>query len=897
MLSKQYQPQEVEARIYQKWLDQKCFASENISTKPPYAIILPPPNVTGFLHIGHALNHTIQDVLIRWKRMSGYNTVWVPGTDHAGIATQSVVEKSLAEEGLSCLELGRQSFEAKVWNWKYKYGDQIISQMKCLGSSCDWDRLTFTLDPEVSKAVKRVFIALYEKSLIYKGEKLVHWSPKLQTAISDIEVEYKEVKGKLYHIYYPLENQEEGLTIATTRPETLLGDCAVAVHPEDERYKKRVGQNLVLPIVNRLIPIIADEYVDKDFGSGAVKITPAHDFNDYEVGLRHKLDPINILEPHGVLTQGLGEFSGLNIQEARKQIVKRLEEQGYIKKIEVHNHSVGHCSRTGRVAEPYLSKQWFLKMQDLAEPAIYAVKNGTTKFVPESWTKTYMHWLTHIQDWCISRQLWWGHRIPVWTCQDCDHMNVSGEDHLEFCQKCRSESLIQDPDVLDTWFSSALWPFSTLGWPEETEALKTFYPTDVLVTGHDIIFFWVARMMMQGLEFQKDVPFRTVYLHGLVRDSLGQKMSKSLGNSVDPVEAIDKYGADALRISLLSQLHTGKDIKFSQARLESYRNFMNKIWNAARFSLGAADVEFSQSIGFSDLSSENTISIFDQWIIFKTGCLMEDVNLALQDLRFSDAVSAIYLFAWQDFCDWYLEFSKISLYETKDSYQDHRKTTSVVLFQVLGRLLKLMHPFVPFISEEIFSKLPIKDEDILCTSKFPKKGDHRAWIEQGSENSWLQVEWLKEIISGIRNIRGENSIALAEKIEVYIFTQSDKAKNIIEDHKGLIQKFCQLSELSIQDRSSRAQCAVSLIKFKELSAEVIVPLEGLVDINQEIQRIEKNMDKIKKDINMLSKKLSNENFIKNAPPELVSKDKQLLEDAENKFKTLQASLNRLKLSQ
>lgn len=889
---KQYNPQSVESKIYKLWMDKDCFRAEDQSTKPPYAVILPPPNITGFLHLGHALDHTIQDVLVRWKRMSGFNTVWLPGIDHAGISTQSAVEKSLAKEGLSRTEMGREKFVEKVWDWKHQFGNRIVDQMKRLGNSCDWDRLTFTLDDGVSKAVRKVFVNLYNQKRIYKGMKLVNWSPKLQTAISDIEVEYKEVKGKLYHLAYPLEDGSGELIVATTRPETMLGDTAVAVHPKDKRYKSWIGKKLVLPITGRKISIISDDYVDQEFGSGAVKITPAHDFNDYEMGLRHNLEMINILNSDGTIVNGYGNLSGLKSQEARKQIVETLEKNDVIKNIENHSHSVGHCSKTGSVAEPFLSEQWFLKMEDLASPAIKTVENGTTKFIPENWTKTYMHWMHNIQDWCISRQLWWGHQIPVWYCQDCDQVNVSEIDLTE-CEKCGSKKIIQDPDVLDTWFSSALWPFSTLGWPEQTEALKTFYPTDVLVTGHDIIFFWVARMMMQGLEFQKDVPFRTVYIHGLIRDSQGRKLSKSLGNSVDPVETIDQVGADALRISLMSQLNTGKDLKFSEQRLESNRNFMNKIWNATRFAFGAADLKSLEHKDFSELSPKSKISIFDQWIVYRLGEVIKNVDQNLKDYKFSDAVQELYSFLWNDFCDWYLEFSKPNLYNKEANFADERAATSLVLFQTLGRAFQLLHPFIPFITEELYEKLPVKDTEMIINSKFPTVKNSENWLSMGNIDAWKEVELLKKVITSIRNIRGENSIPLSLEISAFIVPKDEDSQKTLTFHKDLIQKFCKLSEITFEPRKNLSKCAVSPVQFQGANVDVVIPLEGIVDIDEEVKRLKKSIEKVNKDINLLSKKLKNESFIKNAPEDLVESDKSLLKEAEMKFRTLQDSLNRL----
>ncbi len=653
MLSDRYSPQEVESKWYAWWKSRGYFKAEDKSTKPPYSIILPPPNVTGFLHMGHALDHTIQDVLIRWKRMSGYNTLWLPGTDHAGIATQAVVEKLLhKEEKKTRHDLGREAFVQKIWDWKNEYGERIYSQMERLGNSVDWDRKTFTLDEGVSRAVRKVFVKMYKKGLIYKGEKLVNWSPPLQSAISDLEVVHKETKGNFWHISYKIDGTQDALVIATTRPETLLGDTAVCVHPEDERYSHLIGKQVILPLLGRKIPIIADAYVDKEFGSGALKVTPAHDFNDYELGKKHNLPFINILTRDGKINENGGPYKGLSSQEARKKITADLEEKGLLVKVEPTVHSVGYCDRTGAVAEPYMSEQWFMKMADLAKPARHMVENESIKFEPEMWTKTYLHWMSIIQDWCISRQLWWGHRIPAWNCSSCGHITVSEKDPSE-CEKCHKNTIQQEDDVLDTWFSSGLWPFSTMGWPEDTETLKTFYPTDVLVTGHDIIFFWVARMIMLGIEFKVDVPFRKVYVHGLIRDSEGRKMSKSLGNSIDPVELIDQHGADALRFTLMAQIASGKDIKFSVDRLEGYRNFMNKLWNATRFIMqNSQELMSAKDKDWSKLFSPNDLSTADRWIIYRTEELQKEVDKHLKDMRFSDAANAIYSFTWHEFCDW-----------------------------------------------------------------------------------------------------------------------------------------------------------------------------------------------------------------------------------------------------
>ncbi|MGE0764509.1 MAG: valine--tRNA ligase, partial [Bdellovibrionales bacterium] len=644
-LSDRYSPQEVEARIYNWWETKGFFKSQDVSTRPPYSIILPPPNVTGSLHLGHALDHTLQDILVRWKRMSGYNVMWLPGTDHAGIATQSVVERELRKENKNRKEMGRDAFVERVWQWKNQYGNRIVEQMKRLGDSCDWDRLTFTLDEGVSKAVRKVFVTLYKKNLIYRGTRLINWSPALESALSDLEVDYREVKGQLYHLRYPTADGKAEVVVATTRPETMLGDTAVAVHPEDERYQSLIGKKLKLPLTGREIPVIADASVDKEFGTGAVKITPAHDFNDYEMGTRHKLPMINILNLNGTLNEQAGAYKGLPAAEARKKVVADLETQGFLVKTEPHVHQVGHCSRTGAVVEPLLSEQWFVRTASLAGPAKRVVESGTIQFEPDIWTKTYLHWMNIIQDWCISRQLWWGHRIPAWTCGACGKQTVAEEDP-SVCEHCGDKNLKQDEDVLDTWFSSGLWPFSTMGWPNETETQRTFYPTNVLVTGHDIIFFWVARMIMMGLEFKKDVPFRTVYVHGLIREADGTKMSKSSGNALDPVKLIDEHGADALRFSLAAQLAAGRDLKFSLQRLEGYRNFMNKVWNATRFSLQVLGDFKAPSEGVEALPNKADLSTADQWILFKLGQVEKEVDQALTSMRFSEAALSVYSFVW-----------------------------------------------------------------------------------------------------------------------------------------------------------------------------------------------------------------------------------------------------------
>lgn len=888
-LSDRYNPKDVEKQIYQWWEKQGYFQAEDVSTKPPFSVILPPPNVTGSLHLGHALDHTVQDVLVRWKRMSGYNTLWLPGTDHAGIATQTVVEKNLKKtEGKTRQDLGREKFVEKVWEWKQQYGNRIIEQMKRLGDSCDWNRHRFTLDEGVSRAVRKVFVDLYNKNAIYRGTRLINWSPSLESAISDLEVEYRETKGNLFHIRYDLEDGSGHLVIATTRPETLLADSGVAVSPDDERYEDVIGKKVILPISGRKIPIFEDAHVEKEFGTGALKVTPAHDFNDYEIGLRHKLEMINILNKNGTLNEKTGNYAGLTVKEARKKIVEELEDNGLLLKVEPHTHQVGHCSRSGCVVEPFLSDQWFVKTSDLAEQSKRVVESGTINFEPESWTKTYLHWMSIIQDWCISRQLWWGHRIPAWYCDDCGHVTVSEQDPSH-CEKCKSSKIRQDDDVLDTWFSSALWPFSTMGWPEETETLKTFYPTNVLVTGHDIIFFWVARMIMQGLEFMKDVPFRTVYIHGLIRDAEGKKMSKSTGNAEDPLELIDEFGADALRFTLMAQMAAGRDLKFSRQRLEGYRNFMNKIWNAARFALGALDDFKTPAEGEKALPNKRDLSDADRWIVNKLAHCEREVDQALNSYRFSDAANAVYTFVWHELCDWYLEFSKPILYGENSS---ERQATQLVLAQVLNRAVRLLHPFAPFITEEIYQKLPIKGKALILDD-YPTVKSDKEWLSIASEDSALELDIVREVITAIRNIRGENRIKPGVMINVRLAPQDDRGQKILGNNRKYIQALAKVEDLDIGTVDDRNKCAVAPVRIGDVSVDVVVPLEGLVDLEEEIKRLSKNIEKSQREIQSLSKRLNNDSFVKNAPKEVVEQGRAQLEELKSQIASMEESRLRL----
>lgn len=887
-LSDRYNPNDVETRTYQWWEASGFFKAQESSTKPPFAIILPPPNVTGFLHMGHALDHTIQDLLIRWKRMSGFNALWLPGTDHAGIATQQVVEKELKKAGGQTRhQLGREKFVEKIWEWKSQYGDRICQQMRSLGDSVDWDRNTFTLDEGVSQAVRKVFANLHKKGWIYRGQRLVNWSGPLETAISDLEVEHKQVKGTLYHINYPLEDGSGFLTVATTRPETMLGDTAVCVHPEDDRYKHLIGKNVILPLINRKIKVIADTYVDKNFGSGVVKITPAHDFNDYKIGKNHKLEFINLLTKKAEMNENAGPYKGMKVADARKKVVEDLKIQNLLVKEEPHMHSVGHCSRSGAVVEPFLSEQWFVKTENLAIPATRVVESGTIRFEPESWTKVYLHWMSIIEDWCISRQLWWGHRIPAWHCSVCEHITVS-EHNVTNCEKCQSPQVKQDEDVLDTWFSSALWPFSTMGWPKDTDLQKTFYPTTYLVTGHDIIFFWVARMIMMGLEFKGDVPFRTVYIHGLVRDSQGIKMSKSLGNSIDPVEMIQKHGADALRFTFLAHLYSGKDLKFSEQRLEGYRNFMNKIWNAARFTLSNLQDFKAPAEGVKALPVKSEISVFDQWILFKLAEVEKLVSESLEAERFSEAAMALYQFVWNQYCDWYIEFTKPIL---NGDHAAEKKATQLVMAQVLNRIMRLLHPFCPFITEEIYSKLPIRGQACII-DQYPTPKLDKDLLAFGSADAAFEIDIVKEVITAIRNIRGENRISPAQKINVRLGIHQDDVQKILSANRSAIVNMGRIEQLDIGAEGNLMKCAVAPITIKDFDVKVIIPLEGLVDFDEEIKRIQKTIEKLQKDIGTLSGKLSNEKFLQNADEDVVANDRLLLEQSKAQLKSLSEALTR-----
>ena len=902
-MSDRYSPGEVEQKLYAEWEENGYFS--DTGKKENFSIVLPPPNITGSLHLGHALNHTIQDSLIRWKKMNGYQALWLPGTDHAGIATQTQVEKELAKQNKTRHMLGREKFLEKVWDWKNKYGDRIIHQMKRLGDACDWSKNLFTLDDMSVKAVRKVFVHLYKKGWIYKGTRLVNWSPALCSAISDLEVEHREVSSSLWYIRYYLEDKKNYLVIATTRPETLLADQALAVHPEDERYKKYQGKKVWLPLVNKLIPIITDSYVDKDFGTGVLKITPAHDFNDYEIGKRYGLENFNILETDGRLNNNAGSYKGLKVSVARKKIVEDLKTKDLLEDIKAHKHQVGFCSRSGSVVEPFLSQQWFVKMDQLAQNGLDKVLQKETEFVPEHWVKTFEHWMKNIQDWCISRQLWWGHRIPCWICSDCGEFTVH-EEIPEKCEHCDSKNIKQDEDVLDTWFSSALWPMSTLGWPEKD--IKNYYPTSVLVTAPDILFFWVARMVMMGLEFQNQVPFRYVYLHGVVRDAQGRKMSKTLGNGEDPIDLIEEYGADALRLCLLNSHVKGRDVRFSREYLKICRNFMNKIWNAARF--------IHQNFKM-ELKKPNELSIMDQWILQKLQNTEKEVDKELNEYRFSSACMKLYRFTWFEFCDWYLEWVRSSLYgkiisekientntiwESGEESLKNSNQLSVsyyVLCHVFNRLLRLLHPFIPFITEEIYQKWPIKDQKSIMLETYPKGEDHSLFSYTSEEK---YVEFIKDIIVTIRTLRGENNIKPSTQIDVEIYVKnSNDLKKVEQTITGSISNIFfleKLKSLKLVHKIDVKPSAImkledSSIKHLGLSSDdvkIIIPLEGLVDLESEKKRLQKKIKKYEEDLNKLNTQISAFN---EKVPERIRKDKvDRAKSLKNSLESLNTSLEK-----
>jgi valyl-tRNA synthetase len=910
-LAKGYEPHDVEKKWYGEWERKGYFRAADVSDREPYSIVIPPPNVTGALHMGHALNNTLQDILCRWKRMSGCNVLWMPGTDHAGIATQNVVERQLAAEKKDRHALGREAFIERVWQWKAESGGQIIGQLKRLGASCDWERERFTMDEGLSRAVREVFVRLYEEGLIYRDNRLINWCPRCHTALSDIEVEHEDKTGHLWHLRYPVEGSDRFLTVATTRPETMLGDTAVAVNPADDRYRDLIGGHVLLPLVNRRIPIIADEYVDLEFGTGVVKITPAHDFNDFEVGKRHNLERINIFDESGVVNAAGLQYEGLDRFAARKKVVEDLGEQGLLDKIEDHALSLGGCYRCKTVVEPYMSLQWYVRVAPLAEPAMAAVREGRTRIVPQQWENTYFEWMENIRDWCISRQIWWGHRIPAWFCDHCGEITVAREDPA-VCASCGSNEIHQESDVLDTWFSSALWPFSTMGWPDRTPLLSTFYPTSCLVTGFDILFFWVARMMMMGIHFMGEAPFREVYIHALVRDAQGQKMSKSKGNVIDPLTVIDQYGTDAFRFTLAAFAAQGRDIKLAEERIAGYRNFANKIWNAARFTLMNLEGFDHDFIDPSALELSNA----DRWILYRLNETARETDEALVAYRFNDAASALYRFTWNEFCDWYVELCKQDLY---NGTPVRKKTAQYVLWATLEQLLRLLHPFMPFITEEIWQALPkgrsafsvqrsacenLEDQgasadttqyaarstqhaDSIMLAPYPVPRDE--W--QAFRGDATEMEMVMEVIRGIRNIRGEMEVPPSKNIAVILSCGSEESLKLMKHNEGSLISLARLSDLAIGMNIEKPEDASIQVAG---DVQIFVPLRGIVDVEEEEKRLLKEIGKLDKDIEFLAKKLENPSFVERAPADVVAKEQEKLAEFAGKKQVLEESLGKIR---
>ena len=860
-LEKTYDPKKIEKKLYDKWCERKYFHAEVDRSRKPFTTVMPPPNITGKLHMGHALDNTLQDILIRYKRMEGYNALWIPGTDHAAISTEVKVTNQLKEEGIDKKDLGREGFLKRTWQWKEEYAGTIENQLKQLGISCDWDRERFTMDEGCSKAVEEVFINLYKKGYIYKGSRIINWCPKCKTSLSDAEVEHEEQEGHFWHIKYPIVGTDRFLEIATTRPETMLGDTAIAVHPDDERYKDLIGKNVILPLVGREIPIVADYYVDKEFGTGAVKITPAYDPNDFEVGKRHNLEEINIMNDDATINEKGGKYAGMDRYEARKAIVKDLEEQGYLVKVVPHTHAVGTHDRCGTTVEPLIKQQWFVKMDELAKPAIAALEKGELKFVPERFNKIYLHWLENIKDWCISRQIWWGHRIPAYYCDECGEVVVS-KGMPEKCPHCGCTHLTQDEDTLDTWFSSALWPFSTLGWPEHTEDYDYFYPTDVLVTGYDIIFFWVIRMVFSGYEHTGKSPFHTVLIHGLVRDSQGRKMSKSLGNGIDPLDIIDKYGADALRLTLVTGNAPGNDMRFYNERVEASRNFANKVWNASRFIL------MNMKENVIERPDEKLLTPADRWILSKVNTLTKDVTENMDKFELGIAVQKVYDFIWDEFCDWYVELAKYRIYHAEE---DPAAADCVlwVLKTVLGQALKLLHPFMPFITEEIYSAL-VPEEESLMMSSWPKYTEELCF--PADENV---MEHVKAITRGIRNMRSEMDVPNSRKTKVYIICGDAAICEGIESFKESVKPLMMANDIII--RPTKEGVDDNAVSIVVPDAVVYLPLDELVDLEQERERLTKEEERLNKEIRRAEGMLSNEKFVSKAPAAKVQEERDKLE--------------------
>ena len=866
-MAKGYEPKEVEGRWYEYWLKEDLFKAEVPSEKEPFCIVIPPPNVTGTLHMGHALNNTLQDILCRYKRMKGFNVLWQPGTDHAGIATQNVVEKDLMKKSISRHDVGREKFIELVWEWREKYGGLIINQLKKLGSSCDWSRERFTMDEGLSRAVKEVFVRLYEEGLIYRGDYIINWCPRCHTALADLEVEHEDRDSFLYHLRYRFENSDKYLVVATTRPETLLGDTAVAVNPEDERYSNLPGTRVLLPILNKPVPVLFDRYVDMEFGTGVLKITPAHDANDFNIGNQHNLERVKVIDEDGRMNELAGKYQGMDRFECRKRILEDMEKDHLLEKKEPYRHATGHCYRCKTMIEPLLSKQWFVKTAPLAEKAIEAVKSGKTKILPGTWENVYFDWMNNIRDWCISRQIWWGHRIPAWFCDGCGEIIVKKDEPAE-CPACKSSSLRQETDVLDTWFSSALWPFSTLGWPDNTEALKMFYPTSTLVTGFDILFFWVARMMMMGLHFMDDIPFSDVYIHALVRDAEGKKMSKSKGNVIDPLIVIDQYGTDSFRFTLAAFAAQGRDIKLSEERIEGYRHFANKIWNSARLVLS--------NLKGDEIDGENnsSLSLPDRWILTRIGEVSKEVATALDDYRFNDAAGIAYQFVWHEFCDWYLEMAKDWLYS-----DDERLNYSVrcTLKKLLSGILRILHPFMPFITEEIWHRLPGTEGSIMKAS-FPESLDY-----PNDAGAVREMACLMGIINGIRNIRGEMNIHPSKKVDIHIEMPEDSLRETLLANLGYVKNLARLENAIVEKKLPKPEAsATAVIEGNQIH----ILLKGIIDFDEEKDRIKKEIAKVKKEIDGSEKKLSNKGFLEKAPDDVVEKVKE-------KVSTLQTRLNKL----
>jgi len=876
LLDKGYEPKKVEKKWYQYWVDQGLFKASLEERKKVFSMVIPPPNVTGSLHMGHALNSTLQDILARYKKMLGYNVLWVPGTDHAGIATQNVVERELAKEGISRQDLGREEFIKRVWEWKEEYGNRIINQLKRLGCACDWSRQRFTMDEGFSRAVKEVFVRLYEEGLIYRGDYIINWCPRCQTALADLEVEHEEEEGALYYIHYPRTDAQGYVTVATTRPETLLGDTAVAVHPEDERYQHLKGVKVFVPVVKREVPIIFDPYVDREFGTGALKITPAHDPNDFELGNKHNLPRVKVIDETGHMTSEAGPYVGLDRFSCREKIVADLEKQGLLEKIEPIKHSVGHCYRCKTVVEPMISKQWFVRTKPLAEPALAAVKEGRTRLIPANWDKTYYEWMENIKDWCISRQIWWGHRIPAWYCIQCDEIIVAKETPTS-CPKCGSMELKAETDVLDTWFSSALWPFGTLGWPEETAELKLFYPTSVLITGFDILFFWVARMMMMGLHFMENVPFYDVYIHALIRDEKGEKMSKTKGNVIDPLDMVAKYGTDALRFTLVALAAQGRDIRLSERRIEGYRHFMNKLWNAARFTLMNLEKNTKPK---AEAGQGKTA---DLWILSRLQTVITEVRQNLDIYEFDKAAYSLYHFVWHEFCDWYLEWIKPTLYHPATLQE--KEITQGVLLYVLSEILKLLHPFIPFVTEEIWQHLPHTKSSIL---EAPYPESRAELIERAVVT---EMEIMIGLVKTIRNMRGEIGVSPNVKVDIIVSTPRQDILTQIEKHKEPICRLAGIKELTLSvhvERPSHASAAIWE------GMDIYMPLKGIFDPKVEERRLNKEIDKVSYDLAMVQRKLTNQDFLNKAPKAVVEKEQRKAKGLEEKLQKLKANLERIR---